>query len=644
MNGLFKGYIETKGKQAIEKFKDREDLKKLEDVKDLKEYAGVLAEDVILIDIDNHDVSEKLFNIIDDLQLKCLVIATTRGKHFYFKNNSVTNCKTHSKLACGLEADLKIGAKNSYSILKFNGKKRKVLYDKFDDEEYEEVPKWLYPVKHNLDFLNMENGDGRNQALFNYILTLQSNGYTKEEARETIKIINKYVLKESLSDKELEIILRDDAFSKPVFYNGNTFLFDKFAQFLISNNHIIKINNQLHIYQDGIYIPNSEDIEHVMIGYLPNLSKAKRAEVLAYLNVSIRKNTKPADANLIAFKNGIYNITTSELEEFNPELVITNRIDYNYNPESYNDDCDKTLNRLACKDENIRNLLEELIGYCFYRRNELGVAFILTGDKSNGKSTFVDMVMQLLGDYNTSSLDLNELGQKFKTAELFGKLANLGDDIGDEFIKNPSIFKKLVTGDRVNVERKGQNPFDFNNYAKFLFSANEIPRIKDKTGAVLRRLIIIPFNAKFSKESKDFDPYIKYKLRSDEVMEYLINLGLKGLKRVLENRCFTSCDKVEKEKQEYEERNNPILLFFKEIDVNEILNEPVIDIFNRYKEFCLSENLQAMSKIEFSKQVCKKFNLTTRQGPRINNKKPRIYVKILSLSETETLSETSSET
>ena len=43
-----------------------------------------------------------------------------------------------------------------------------------EDEEYEEVPKWLTPVKTNVDFLNMEEGDGRNQSLFNYILTLQS--------------------------------------------------------------------------------------------------------------------------------------------------------------------------------------------------------------------------------------------------------------------------------------------------------------------------------------------------------------------------------------------------------------------------------------------------------------------------------------
>ena len=86
---------------------------------------------------------------------------------------------------------------------------------------------------------------------------------------------------------------------------------------------------------------------------------------------------------------------------------------------------------------------------------------------------------QLLGEENIASLDLKELGDRFKTAEMFGKLANIGDDIGDEFIANPAIFKKLVTGERVSAERKGQNPFEFNNYSKLLFSANNIPRIKE---------------------------------------------------------------------------------------------------------------------------------------------------------------------
>ena len=625
---FFKGYVETKNKKCIEKFKGRTDFKTFEQVQSLPEYAGILAAETILIDVDDFEASEILFKVVKEYALTCRVYRTSRGKHFLFKNSGVPTNKTGCKLAIGLTADIKIGTRNSYEVLKYDNQNREILYDTAENEEAQQLPRWLFPVKSKMEFLNMETGDGRNQGLFNYILTLQSNDFSVEEARETIRIINKFVLKVPLSDDEIKTVLRDDAFKKPVFFMGSTFLFDKFATFLKNNNHIIKINNQLHIYKNGIYISGLAEIEAEMIQHIPGLNRAKRTEVLAYLDILIRENSKAEDANLIAFENGLYNIVDDSFVEFTPEHIITNKIRWKYNPEAYSELADKTLNKIACNDPQIRALLEEAIGYCFYRRNELGKAFILTGDKSNGKSTFLSMVQCLLGDENISSLDLKELGDRFKTAEMFGKLANIGDDIGDEFIANPAIFKKLVTGERVSAERKGQNPFEFNNYSKLLFSANNIPRIKDKTGAVQRRLTIIPFDARFSADDPDFNPYIKHLLKTDEVMEYLINLGIAGLKRVLLNRKFTGSTKVQKAMDEYEENNNPIIGFFRECEDEEfqIENEPTNVVYKRYQEYCLANSLQPMSNIEFSKQVNRILNMRV-ENKWLNGKKHRIFIK-----------------
>lgn len=625
---FFRGFVETKNKKCIEKFKGRTDFKTFEQVQSLPEYAGILAAETILIDVDDFEASEILFKVVKEYALTCRVYRTSRGKHFLFKNSGVPTNKTGCKLAIGLTADIKIGTRNSYEVLKYDNQNREILYDTAENEEAQQLPRWLFPVKSKMEFLNMETGDGRNQGLFNYILTLQSNDFSVEEARETIRIINKFVLKVPLSDDEIETVLRDDAFKKPVFFMGSTFLFDKFATFLKNNNHIIKINNQLHIYKNGIYISGLAEIEAEMIQHIPGLNRAKRTEVLAYLDILIRENFKAEDANLIAFENGLYNIVDDSFVEFTPEHIITNKIRWKYNPEAYSELADKTLNKIACNDPQIRALLEEAIGYCFYRRNELGKAFILTGDKSNGKSTFLSMVQYLLGDENISSLDLKELGDRFKTAEMFGKLANIGDDIGDEFIANPAIFKKLVTGERVSTERKGQNPFEFNNYSKLLFSANNIPRIKDKTGAVQRRLTIIPFDARFSADDPDFNPYIKHLLKTDEVMEYLINLGIAGLKRVLLNRKFTGSTKVQKAMDEYEENNNPIIGFFRECEDEEfqIENEPTNVVYKRYQEYCLANSLQPMSNIEFSKQVNRILNMRV-ENKWLNGKKHRIFIK-----------------
>lgn len=624
---LFRGYVPTKDKQCLEKFKGRKRLNTLEDVQDLDEYAAILGEETILIDVDDGETSDLLFKIVQDLALKCRVYATTRGKHFYFKNPEgyVEKSWTKQTLALGIETDAKVGRNNSYAIMRSKGVDRPMLQD-CPEDEIQELPKWLTPVKTNMKFLDMEAGDGRNQSLFNYILTLQSEDFTKEEARETIRLINRYVLSDPLSERELETILRDDAFKKPVFFKGSTFLFDKFATYLKNNNHIVKINGQLHIYKDGIYVPGHAEIESQMIKHIPHLKRANRSEVLAYLEIMIDGEAKTTNPNVIAFTNGLYNIKDGSFRDFTPDVVITNKIPWPYNPAAYSELLDHTLDRLACNDPEVRALLEEMVGYCLYRRNELGKAFILIGDKSNGKSTFLHVVKNMLGDSNIASLDLKELGDRFKTAELFGKLANIGDDIGDEFIANASVFKKLVTGDRVNVERKGQDPFEFNNYAKFLFSANNIPRMKDKTGAVQRRLVIVPFDAKFTPNDPDFRPFIKDELCEQDSMEYLIVLGLKALKSVLGKAQFTTSKRVQGQLDEYEQNNNPIIGFIQEVGLDGIVNEATNTVYRRYKEYCIANNFQALSAIEFSRQICKRCGFVT-DAKYIKGKKTRVFVE-----------------
>lgn len=624
---LYKGYVETKGKQSIEKLKNRTKYKTYEEVKDLNGFGGVLANDTILIDIDDSEQSEILMNIVEEFQLDCRVYCTSRGKHFLFKNHTIARNRTHVQLAVGLTADIKVGSKLSYEVIKIDGEERFCEWDIEEGGKYQEVPKWLFPVKATADFVDMDAGDGRNQALFNYILTLTANDFTVDETRECIRILNRFVLKEPLSDEELEVILRDEAFQKPVFFMGSTFLFDKFAVYMKNTAHVVKINGQLHIYKEGIYTNGYKEIEADMIQHIPNLKKMQRREVLDYMELIVEEK-QPSEANLIAFNNGVYDIMTGELKPFSTEIVITNKIPWDYDPDAYSELADSTLNKLSCGDDAIRALLEECIGYCFYRRNELGKAFILTGDKSNGKSTFLDCVKAILGDKNISALDLKELGDRFNTSMMFGKLANIGDDIGDDFLQGSqvSIFKKIVTGNRIKAERKGQDPFEFNPFIKLLFSANDIPRMKDKTGAVLRRLVIIPFNATFGKSDPDYDPFIKYKLIEKDSIEYFIRLGVEGLKRVIINDEFTKSTKVQNQLNEYEEENNPIIAFIADSGIDMIENEPTNEVYKRYQVFCADNAMTPMSNIVFSKQINKRLGFKVIQK-KLNNINRKIFVK-----------------
>lgn len=622
MQELFRGYLETVNKVPKTKFKN---AKPLSEVTELPEYAGLLAEDVVLIDVDNYDQSEILMNIVEDLQLNCRVYQTTRGKHFLFYGGNIGKCGTHLKLAVGIEADIKVGSHNSISVLKYEGTERKIIYDIEPDESYESAPEWLRPVKTKVDFTTLGSGDGRNQTLFNYILTLQSAELSNEDIKTTITLLNKYVLPEALDQSELDKILREDSFKKPVFYGkGGNFLFNVFATYLKNNFNIVKLDAQLHIYKDGVYTEDIYAIEAEMIKIIPNLTARNRAEVLKYLHL-IAPEVTMANADYIPFNNGVFNVNTGQLEEFRPEVVVKNKIPHNYNYDAYNDTMDSMLDRISCNDDNIRDLLEEVAGYIFYRRNELRKAFIFIGDKANGKSTYLDCLNYMVGAENRTALDLKELGDRFRTAELYGKLICAGDDIGDEFIPNPAVFKKVVSGDPIVVERKGEKPFTMYNYAKPIFSANNIPRIKDKTGAVLDRLVIVPFNANFSKDSDGYDPYIKYKLRTEGAMEYLIQLALDGLKRVLDNNGFTMCAKVQAELDEYTEQNNPIVGFFKELDIEvDVVNQPTRDVYLRYKLYCNDNGFNPMSAAEFTKWIKKELEMDN-PTVRVNSKVVRIY-------------------
>ena len=625
---LFKGYVTTKNKKCTMPFKGKssDELLNLREASQRDEFAGILNDDTVLIDVDDHDMSEIMMQIVEDKQLACRVYETTKGKHFLFRNGGRWEKNwIKQKLACGLESDGKLGSRTSYSILKFKGIDRSIIYDIYDDEEYDLVPKWMLPVRGKTDFLTMEEGDGRNQALFNYILRLQASGFNKDEVRETIRIINQYVLKKPLENKEIESILRDDAFSTPVFYEGKTFLHDKFGEWLISEYNIIKIGGVLHYFKEGVYVP--VNIEGLMIKHIPNLKQQQRKEVLSFLNAYVDKNANVCSANYIAFKNGIYDVAADTLEEFSKDRIMTNKINWNYNKDAYSEVVDHVLNSLACDDHQIRMLIEEVIGYTFYRRNELRKAFMLKGKRHNGKSTFLDMMAHLLGEENISALDLGDLSHEYKAAGLFGKLANLGDDIEDEFIPSAGIFKKIVSGDRMNANVKFAAPIEFNPYCKLIFSGNTIPRLgrgRD-SDAIIDRLIIVPFNASFNKNTAGFSPFIKYQLRSEECMEYLVKIGIEGLKRVLQNNSFTTSSATDNELAEYQEALNPIITFFDEIG-DGMEHEPTRKCYRLYDQFCFENAMKPISHVEFSKQVKDHFGYDIKTV-RVNGKPTKIFVR-----------------
>lgn len=622
---IFRTYLKgggKDGKACVDRHKGIDHVRTFEQAAAFDSFGGVLNEGFIDISFDDADMSEAFLNMAEQMQWKCLALENPVNHHLhtYWKDTKhrISKFTKDLTLACGFVADIHGG--ETYIPLKVQGVERfPPVYDVFEGEDYQEVPDELIPVQTKIKLWQSKEGDGRNSDLYGFILVLQSQLQLDDDRIRAMyrDVINPFILAQPLSDAELDVILRDESFEKqilPSFWNGATFLHDRFAKYLRDMNHIVMINGQLHTYKDGVYVNAKREIEAQMIQLLPKLKKTQRRETMEYLEL-ISESVQTADPRYIAFNNGIYDRVKKTLLSFTPEIVITNKIPWNYNPEAHDELTDKTLNKIACQDEHIRAVLEECIGACMYRSALLagGKAFILTGEGANGKSTYLDMLCNLLGIENTAALDLKEISDRFSTAMIFGKLANIGDDISDDFLQGVqvSMFKKVVTGNRIKAERKGQDPFEFNPYCKLLFSANDIPRMKDRSDAVMRRLVIIPFNARFSKDDKDYDADIGYKLAEQSSMEYLINVGLAGLERVRMNKDFTTSEKITKRLQEYELENNPILEFIDETGIENILHERTKDVYRRYQVYCQETSTQPLSRRIFTRQINKRLKLRT---------------------------------
>lgn len=631
MEKVFRTYVKGDGKSPAKgtSLKGKKTVLSFEQASKNESFGGLLQTGVIDISFDTDELSQKFWDMADKNDWNCLILENPSNGHIHSFWKIPEGWKSKDgkdkKLAVGLIADIHSG--DTYVPIRVDGVDRNVI---FNPETLQEVPEELFPVNTSLNLLELKEGDGRNEDLFKYILVLQGQlGLTKEVIIRILNNVNRFVFSDPIDQREFETITRGESFQAPVFYQGRTFLHNVFGQYMKNTYHVKRINGQLHVYDGGVYKAGYRFIESKMVEVIPTLKANHRVETLKFLEIITPEESQVADANLIAFKNGIYDLSTGDLLPFDPDIVITNMIPWNYNPDAYSELADHILDNISCQDREIRMLLEECVGYCFFRHNELSKSFILTGEGSNGKSTYLDMVSFVLGKQNISSLDLGELSERFSVTTMFGKLANIGDDISDEFLQGNAIshFKKIVSGNSVKAENKGQDAFFFRPTVKLLFSANEIPRMRNRGfSAIKRRLVIIPFNAKFSKDDPDYDAEIIWKLKTQEVAEYLIQLGLKGLKRVLEQKGFTDSQKVTDQVDQFEKDNNPILLFLEEVPEEEILHHETKEVYARYDLFCHDNGFTRIALQTFTKEI-KKHLQCDRKDIRRNGKKVIVFVR-----------------
>lgn len=291
----------------------------------------------------------------------------------------------------------------------------------------------------------------------------------------------------------------------------------------------------------------------------------------------------------INLRNGLYNLSTFKLEQHQPGLYLTNQLDFDYDP-----DADAPTFRRYCNtslvhpgthktDFKLIQLLQEALGYSITADTSLKASFWLVGKPDSGKSTLISFIRALLGSLHTT-IDLNQLGNKFMLARIVGKRAVTFTEAKVNSVLPDDVFKNLVGGtDEIFADVKNQPAISFVPKSKLWWAMNEPPRVVDRSGAVYNRLYAIPFNRSIPASERITN--LSERLAAEQAGVF--NWLMEGYHRLRLAGHFTHCEQSEALKEQYRLENDTELSFMNdEIVVDPDGSMPAQTLYDTYRGWC----------------------------------------------------------
>jgi P4 family phage/plasmid primase-like protien len=380
------------------------------------------------------------------------------------------------------------------------------------------------------------------------------------------------------------------------FFREKTFIPKRLGDYLLTQYHIKYAAEMLWVYRNGVYVPDGARILAAAAQQLLGEERRQNRieETLRYIEVATYAELPPPDLRYINLLNGRLEWATGALHKHAPEVFTVIQLPVRYDSDATCPTFDQYLKTTL--DEDVIPLVEEVMGDHLIPDTRYEKATMLTGVGENGKSVFIDTLTALLGPQHVSNVALQDLEEnRFRVAELFGKLGNFFADLDPRALKSSSMFKTLVTGDEIQAERKFKDPFKFRNVARLLFSANKLPDTSDRTHAFYRRWHVIPFTRTFTGSNRD--PELREKLARE--LPGIFLRALTGLKRLSEQKAFTVPQAVRDALSHYERQNDSLAAFLEEaVDIGPTFSVTKQRFYQRYCRWCDAYRLRRVGQKE----------------------------------------------
>jgi P4 family phage/plasmid primase-like protien len=362
--------------------------------------------------------------------------------------------------------------------------------------------------------------------------------------------------------------------------------------------------DEILIYRDGIYQHGAKtQIRRECLVRYPKINQYRCGEVVFQIKgrTGVKREDFDRRPELIHVENGIVNVETGEFQDFSPEIMALTNIPVKYDSEKSVDYIKGWLVGVLSPDDV--PVVQEYIGYCLYKGYPMHKALMCIGRGANGKSTFLGLIKKLLGTTNVSNHSLHDINKdRFASADLYGKLANIHTELSSMKLGYTGTFKQLTGEDMISAQHKFKNPFSFHNYAKLLFACNQLPPTSDTSDAFFRRWLTLDFNQQFTDE--DADNEMLNKLGTPDNLSGLLNWAIEGYIHLREKGKFTTNTSTSENRRDWEFRSDSLKAFIFERIVKHpegfIVKD---DLYQEYGIFCEENELIAKENNTVGKEI-----------------------------------------
>jgi putative DNA primase/helicase len=313
-----------------------------------------------------------------------------------------------------------------------------------------------------------------------------------------------------------------------------------------------------------------------------------------------------ADPWLLNVENGTINLRTGNLRAHRREDLLTKRAGVRFDREARCPMWTAFLDTIMLGRADLVAFLQRAIGYALTGDVREQCFFFAYGGGENGKSTFLETVSGLLGEYaltadfSTFAQRKYDAGPRNDIAKLVGARLVTAIEAGEGHRLAEGLVKTLTGGDRVSARRLYEEPFEFWPTCKLFFASNHKPRIAGTDHGIWRRVRLIPFEYGVPPEAKDEE--LKAKLASEG--PGILNWMLDGLEAWLERGHLEAPEPVRLATEEYRAESDVVGQFLDDrCDVSPGHSVAAGELYADFRVWCDAAGLHRMTAQRFGREL-----------------------------------------